>query len=265
MPLHKAHPVKQDGRAQPFGTSRRLGSLTEADVHVRNFERVTYASGLPCFWQGGAPMVEAFEERSRIQSILKRGLDISASIAMLIFLMPLFFFVALVIKLSDPGPVFFRQPRMGLNGEKFDIFKFRTMHYNNCSIEGVEQTRENDVRITSIGKFLRRTSIDELPQFLNVLLGDMSLVGPRPHVDGQLAGGRPYSEIVPYYDMRLAMKPGITGWAQVNGLRGSTEDIFRARARIEHDVTYIQNASFILDLKILFLTLKNEFLSGSGS
>lgn len=234
-------------------------------VPVHKGVKVSSASGLPVFWRGKTPVTGKAEQSASLQLGLKRALDIAAAISLLIFLFPLLVFVAVAIKISDPGPVLFRQPRMGLNGEKFGIFKFRTMRVAQCSVEGVQQTQLNDPRISPLGGFLRRTSIDELPQFINVLLGHMSMVGPRPHVAGQLAGGQPYKDVVPYYDDRLRVRPGITGWAQINGLRGSTEDTEMARARVDHDLAYIQNLSVSLDIKILFLTVKREFLTGHGN
>lgn len=173
--------------------------------------------------------------------------------------------VAIAIKLADPGPAFFLQLREGRDGQSFRIIKFRTTRHAEANPAGASQTRSGDTRVSATGAFLRRTSIDELPQFLNVLKGDMSLVGPRPHVKGQLAAGRPYRELVSFYDLRLSVKPGITGWAQVNGLRGSTEDPDKARARIEHDVAYIQNQSLALDVKILMMAAAREFIGGTGN
>jgi lipopolysaccharide/colanic/teichoic acid biosynthesis glycosyltransferase len=118
--------------------------------------------------------------------------------------------------------------------------------------------------VTPVGRFLRRTSLDELPQLVNVIVGDMSLVGPRPHVEGMLAAGVDYAELVPYYNLRHVMRPGLSGWAQANGLRGPTDSAEAARARIDHDVAYIQNFSIWLDLKIIWLTLVKEFVTGSG-
>jgi lipopolysaccharide/colanic/teichoic acid biosynthesis glycosyltransferase len=138
------------------------------------------------------------------------------------------------------------------------------MYVDRCDDSGEQQTLAEDDRIMPIGHFIRRTSIDELPQLLNVLTGDMSVVGPRPHVAGQRAGGLPYREVVPYYEKRHSMLPGLTGWAQANGFRGSTIDIKHAVARVDHDIAYIQNFSFWLDLKIVIRTAAREFITGSG-
>lgn len=194
--------------------------------------------------------------------VAKRVLDVVGATVGLVLLAPLFVLVSLAIKLTSPGPVLFRQKREGLKGEVFDALKFRSMAVTLGDASGISQTVKNDPRVTPVGRFIRRTSIDELPQLLNVLKGEMSLVGPRPHVPGMMAAGRPYRELVSYYDRRLEMLPGITGWAQVNGLRGETRNPSKARERIDHDLAYIQNFSIWLDLKILALTIAREFLTG---
>jgi putative colanic acid biosynthesis UDP-glucose lipid carrier transferase len=158
--------------------------------------------------------------------------------------------VALLIKLSSKGPVFFIQKRTGLNKKTFPCFKFRTMVVNEQSDE--KQAQSNDSRITGLGNILRKTSIDELPQFLNVLLGHMSVVGPRPHM---LKHTDEYSKIIDDFMVRHFAKPGITGWAQVNGLRGNTSESELMRKRVEYDVWYIENYTFITDIKIIFLTV----------
>lgn len=197
-------------------------------------------------------------------SVMKRLLDVILAGLGLFALLPLLVIVAVLIKLESPGPVFFRQKREGLNGKLFSVYKFRSMRTELGDATGVAQTVSGDPRVTPIGRFLRRTSIDELPQLINVLLGDMSLVGPRPHVPGMLAGGMQYRELVSYYDERHRVRPGITGWAQVNGLRGSTVDRRVATARIDYDIAYIENWSLGLDLKILFLTVWRELTRGTG-
>jgi polysaccharide biosynthesis protein PslA len=200
----------------------------------------------------------------RFHLMAKRAFDIVASLLAILALAPLLLIAAVLVVTTSRGPVFFRQEREGLFGMPFHAFKFRTMRVDQCDLSGVNQTVQDDPRITPIGKFLRRTSIDELPQLLNVLLGEMSLVGPRPHVANMQAGGMGYRELVPYYDQRLAMVPGLTGWAQANGLRGPTHRADLARARVDHDLAYIQNFSFWLDLKIIWLTIRREFLNGGG-
>lgn len=187
------------------------------------------------------------------KQILKRIFDIGFSLFVMIFLLSwLVPIVALVIKLESKGPVFFMQKRSGLNNVPFGCIKFRSMTVNKSS--DLMTTTKNDSRVTKFGTFIRKTSIDELPQFINVLLGDMSVVGPRPHM---LSQTELYSKITKKYMTRHIVKPGITGWAQVMGSRGeifSDEDMEK---RIEKDIWYIQNWSFFLDIKIIFLTLYN--------
>jgi exopolysaccharide biosynthesis polyprenyl glycosylphosphotransferase len=196
--------------------------------------------------------------------VAKRCFDVVVASFVLLLLAPGILIIAVTIKVTSPGPVLFRQRRYGLNSQTFEIYKFRTMYVDAADHSGVRQTRDGDPRVTPLGRLLRRSSLDELPQLWNVLKGDMSLVGPRPHVPGMLGGGMLYEELVPYYFDRHRMRVGITGLAQVNGLRGSTEDPFVARARIDHDLEYIKNWSLLLDVKILIVTARREFLSGNG-
>ncbi|MTI07203.1 sugar transferase [Roseibium denhamense] len=209
----------------------------------------------------GAPLAAA---RRKPQGWLKRLVDIAGAGFGLVLLAPLLIGIAAAIKLTSPGPVFFRQSRYGLNGMRFTIFKFRTMHVDQCDAAGVKQACANDPRITGIGKFLRRSNFDELPQLLNVLKGDMSLVGPRPHVPGMYAAGVPYEEFDKRYMERHQVRPGITGLAQVNGFRGETRDEHAARMRLEHDLDYIEKQSVQLDLKIIASTIVREFFKGNG-
>lgn len=206
-----------------------------------------------------------FNSGPKLQRIAKRLLDIAVSTALILVLSPLLVAVALAIKLTSHGPVLFRQPRYGLDSELFDVLKFRSMYTDRGDRSGVAQTRARDPRITPIGKFIRRTNIDELPQLVNVLRGDMSLVGPRPHVPGMRAAGVHYEALVPRYFSRHRVRPGITGLAQVNRLRGSTADAKFAKARIDYDIAYIENWSLFLDMRILWLTLKTEIARGTGS
>ena len=162
--------------------------------------------------------------------------------------------IALAIKLDSSGPIFFRQPRVGLDGRIFRIWKFRTMYQNNGDLEGAKLTVRNDPRVTRIGVFLRRWSIDEIPQLLNVLAGDMSIVGPRPHPIMANVNLRSYAELVTGYDSRHQVKPGITGWAQVNGWRGETTAVFQLERRVAHDLEYIAKRSLRFDLWIIILT-----------
>jgi Undecaprenyl-phosphate glucose phosphotransferase len=167
------------------------------------------------------------------------------------FVAPLMLIVALAIKLDSRGPVLFRQKRYGMNNEEFDVFKYRTMYHGRPPETGVPQATRGDPRVTKLGNFLRRTSLDELPQLFNVLNGSMSLVGPRPHA---VEHNKLYDEIISGYSARHRVKPGITGWAQVNGLRGETDTPDKMEARVKHDVYYIENWSVMLDFKILSKT-----------
>lgn len=199
-----------------------------------------------------------------IQRALKRSVDVAGASLLILAASPLLIGIAAAIRLSSPGPILFKQQRYGLNAELFEIYKFRTMSVDEEDRSGVAQTRKNDPRVTSIGKALRRLNLDELPQLFNVLRGDMSLVGPRPHVPGMRAGGLLYEHLVPNYHLRHRMRPGMTGLAQINRLRGSTSDAKFAKARIEYDIAYTSSWSLVLDLRILWLTFKTEVLRGSG-
>lgn len=185
---------------------------------------------------------------------VKRLFDILFSSAFLIVSPIIFIPVAIAIKLSSPGPVFFRQKRTGYMGEDFWCYKFRTMRVNDDA-DSV-QASKNDPRKTRLGDFLRRTSIDELPQFINVLKGDMSVVGPRPHM---LKHTEDYSRLINNYMVRHFIKPGITGWAQVMGYRGQTEELWQMEKRVEHDIWYIEHWTFLLDIKIIIRTVINAF------
>ena len=181
----------------------------------------------------------------------KRCIDISLTFIVLALLAPLLALVCLAIKLDSRGPLFFRQIRHGFNGRPFRIFKFRTMKASACG-EPLRQATRDDPRITPVGRILRRTNIDELPQLFNVIRGNMSLVGPRPHAESH---NTEYEKLISNYAFRHHMLPGITGWAQVQGLRGETKTLDRMVERVEADLWYVNNWSFLLDLKILLRTL----------
>ncbi len=186
---------------------------------------------------------------------LKRSFDILFSSIVLVTLYPIMYIViGLMIKLTSPGPVLFRQMRTGLYGKDFKCYKFRTMRVN--AEADLVQAAKDDPRKTSIGDFLRRTNLDEFPQFINVFLGDMSVVGPRPHM---LKHTEQYSALIDKYMIRHLVKPGITGWAQVTGYRGETRTIEQMEGRVKRDVWYIENWSFFLDLKIIVVTVLNMF------
>lgn len=174
---------------------------------------------------------------------------------MLVAVSPILAITALAIKLDSRGPVLFVQKRFGFNNDVIEVLKFRTMHIGRCDESGASRTIKSDPRVTRVGRVLRWLSLDELPQLVNVLRGDMSLVGPRPHALAMKAGDRLYSEVVEQYLHRHRVKPGITGWAQVNGLRGEVDTLEKGRARVTHDLYYIENWSLWLDVKILIKTL----------
>ncbi|WP_029670938.1 sugar transferase [Hyphomicrobium sp. 802] len=200
-----------------------------------------------------------------IQLAIKRAVDVFAASTLIVVASPILLGAALAIKVTSRGPILFKQSRYGLNNELFGIYKFRSMRIDLGDATGVRQTKADDPRVTSVGKILRRTNIDELPQLFNVLFGDMSLVGPRPHVPGMRAGGLLYEELVPHYFKRHRMRPGITGLAQINRLRGSTTDAKFAKARIEYDLAYAESWSLFLDFRILWQTFKSEVFRGTGS
>ena len=190
--------------------------------------------------------------KSRFNRIVKRGFDLAVSGTFLLFYPLVYIPMAIAIKKSSPGPVYFRQERTGYRGRTFRCLKFRTMKVNSTSDSA--QATADDPRKTKIGDFLRRTSIDELPQFLNVWKGDMSVVGPRPHM---LKHTEEYTRLVDSYMVRHAVKPGITGWAQVNGYRGITDELWKMERRVECDVWYIENWTLLLDIKIMIRTVLN--------
>lgn len=189
-----------------------------------------------------------------LNSAIKRTFDFAFSTVFLIVSPIIFIPVAIGIKMSSPGPVFFRQKRTGYRGNEFSCLKFRTMRVNATADSA--QATEDDPRKTRFGDFLRRTSIDELPQFINVWLGQMSVVGPRPHM---IKHTEEYSRLINKYMVRHIVKPGITGWAQVNGYRGLTDEVWKMEKRVEHDVWYIEHWNFFLDLKIVVRTVINAF------
>jgi len=201
-------------------------------------------SGMPVINLSGTPMTGA---EQKIKSVFDRVV----SSLLTILLLPVLLLIALLVRLSGPGPVLFRQKRHGIGGDAIEIFKFRSMIHDAELLGEVDQASREDQRITPIGRFLRRSSLDELPQLFNVLLGEMSLVGPRPH---PLELNKLFKSRIPKYMLRHKVKPGITGWAQINGYRGITDTEEKMALRIEHDLWYIQNWSLWLDIKILLQT-----------
>jgi len=187
-----------------------------------------------------------------LNKAIKRGFDLLVSSFVLLCSPIVFLPIAIGVKLSSPGPVFFRQERTGYRGKSFQCLKFRSMRVNDKS--DTLQATKDDPRKTKFGNFIRKTSLDELPQFINVFKGDMSIVGPRPHMVQQT---HEYSELIDKYMLRHTIKPGITGWAQVNGFRGPTDELWKMEKRVELDVWYTENWNFMLDIKIMFLTVFN--------
>lgn len=204
-------------------------------------------------FMGGVPMLDVVNKPLKgWKYFIKNAEDKFLGIFFLMVLLPLFLFIALAIKLESKGPVMFRQKRHGFNNKEFFIFKFRTMFHGRPSEEGVPQAKRGDPRVTRVGAFLRRTSLDELPQLLNVMGGTMSVIGPRPHA---VEHNDKYCQTINSYFGRHRVKPGITGWAQVNGLRGETQTPGKMQARYDYDVHYIENWSVMLDIRILVMTL----------
>jgi putative colanic acid biosynthesis UDP-glucose lipid carrier transferase len=204
---------------------------------------------------GHIPVISVRSEplENMLNRFLKRAFDIGFSIFILVFVLSwLFPILALLIKLGSKGPVLFVQIRSGRDNKPFKCFKFRSMKVNTDSNK--KQATKGDARITKLGAFMRRTSVDELPQFLNVLIGNMSIVGPRPHM---ISHTKQYSQLIDKFMVRHFLKPGITGYAQINGLRGETKTTEAMMKRVEADVWYLENWSFLLDLKIIFLTVWN--------
>ncbi len=209
---------------------------------------------------GNIPVLMLWQRPFRdINGILKRTEDLIISLIAVILLSPVFLIAAIAVRLSGPGPILFVQPRHGFNNEEINVFKFRTMHADKVDVGGHATTTRHDPRVTGVGRWLRRSSIDELPQLFNVIIGDMSLVGPRPHAIHMKVGDRHYQDAVRGYASRHRVKPGITGLAQVNGLRGEIRTIDRAEQRVKFDKRYIETWSLGLDLKILVLTARAIF------
>ena len=186
-----------------------------------------------------------------INSMIKRIMDVVFSLLILLLIAPLMLLIAIGVKLSSPGPVLFKQRRYGLDGQEIVVYKFRSMTVMEDG-EQVNQATRCDPRITRFGGFLRKTSLDELPQFINVLQGRMSIVGPRPHA---VSHNELYRSLIKGYMIRHKVKPGITGWAQVKGFRGETDTIEKMQARIDYDLDYLRNWSVFLDLLIIFKTI----------
>ena len=209
----------------------------------------------------GVLSLPSVEEDYYTPTSQKIVLDWTLAALLLVILIVPCLFIAAAIKLDSSGDVFFRQPRVGFRNQRFIIWKFRTMQSTANDLGGTQLTARGDPRITRVGNWLRKWSIDEWPQLLNVLAGEMSLVGPRPHALHAKAGDRFYQDVVPNYTRRHSVKPGITGWAQVNGWRGETTKYHQIEQRVAYDLEYIENQSLKLDLWIMRLTVVREIRS----
>lgn len=224
---------------------------------VSGFDRV-----LPCEYLGENPVfVVQRRPLSEVQSLEKGIVDLLLAALISFFILPFLLFVVVAIKLDSKGPIFFRQPRIGKNGKEFLVYKFRSMHTHMSDLMAATQTSRNDPRVTRVGRWLRKLSIDEIPQLLNVLKGEMSLVGPRPHAPHTRAGGLLLDDALAEYVLRYHVKPGITGWAQINGARGELVTIDDLKKRVTYDLEYIRRWSLLFDFKIMFLTVIREVFS----
>jgi putative colanic acid biosysnthesis UDP-glucose lipid carrier transferase len=209
----------------------------------------------------GVPVISVCETPFRgLDGVLKRASDIALASVALLLLSPVMLVAAIAVKVSSPGPVIFRQRRYGLGGEEIIVYKFRSMTVTEDG-DRIQQARRNDERVTRVGAFLRRTSLDELPQLVNVLQGRMSVVGPRPHA---VAHNEMYRGLIKSYMLRHKVRPGITGWAQVNGLRGETDTLEKMEARVRCDLEYLRNWSLRLDLLIIWRTVLVLFRDASA-
>ena len=244
--------LPDQGAVRTLNLIEELGDTTVSVYYVPDFKsfnlletQITEVEGVPMIEVAETPFFGA-------DGLLKRVFDIAFAFFALIMLAPVMLGLAIAVKLSSPGPALFKQKRYGLNGKSYSVYKFRSMIVGEAKDRELKQATRGDPRITRVGAFIRRTSLDELPQFLNVLRGDMSVVGPRPH---SVSHNELYRKEVRQYMMRHKVKPGITGWAQVHGLRGETAQLERMAERIKYDLEYIRNWSPGLDLRIILMTI----------
>lgn len=247
--------------ALPWSADTRLQQLVSqlalTPVRIRlapDLASFAFASR-PVVLLGEMPVMTLFERPISGVDAWAKALEdrILGGIAILL-VSPLLLFVAIAIRLDSPGPILFRQPREGFNNRPFHVYKFRSMHHGHAQVENIQQASRGDPRVTRVGRVLRALSIDELPQLFNVMQGNMSLVGPRPHAASTRAGGRLFSDVVLSYAARHKVKPGITGWAQVCGWRGETDTEDKLVKRFEHDLYYIENWSIWFDIYIMLRT-----------
>lgn len=231
------------------------------DAHETTLERPRLTTTTVA-WQASPYAIPLYHRRVTLplplagwRGTAKRGIDVAVSLLALALHAPLLLLIAIAIKLDSPGPVLFRQPRIGLHNRPFELLKFRTMHHRPPDRGRLLQTCPHDPRVTRIGALLRQTSLDELPQLWNVLRGEMSLVGPRPHAPGTCAGGTPFEQVTERYPRRHQVRPGMTGLAQVRGWRGQTDTEEKLLRRLDSDLEYIATWSLRLDCLILARTV----------
>lgn len=259
------HDIDEVWIAVPLEQTRRLRDVLESlRFSTANVRFVPDLFGLFLINHGVSqildmPMFDLTASPMTGVNRLVKGLeDRVLSLLILIVISPLLLALAIGVKLSSPGPVFFRQKRLGWDGKTFEIYKFRSMRLHDEPEGQIVQATRDDPRLTRLGAWMRRTSLDELPQFINVLQGRMSIVGPRPHA---IAHNEAYKDQVAGYMLRHKVKPGITGWAQVNGWRGETDTLEKMQRRVEHDLYYIEHWSLLFDLKIIFWTIFKGFVN----
>jgi Undecaprenyl-phosphate glucose phosphotransferase len=255
--------------AIPMSAEKRLLHILKqlwelpVDIRISAASSELKLSAKAYSYLGRLPLLSVFDRPlSGWDNFLKACLDRTLAAILLVLLAPVFVCVALAIKLDSKGPVFFRQKRFGFNNEMVDVFKFRSLHIDQSDANATKLVTKNDKRVTRVGRFIRKSSLDELPQLVNVLRGDLSLVGPRPHAKEAKAADALYEQVVDGYFARHRVKPGITGWAQINGWRGETDTFEKVQQRVKHDLEYIDTWSLGLDLYILLKTpfslLKSE-------
>ena len=247
--------------ALPLSAEERLADLTKklwilpVDIRLSAYTQKLRFRPRAYSYIGNIPFFDVFDQPlSDWDWIVKAGFDRLLSLAAIAVLSPVMLAVACAVKLESRGPVLFRQKRYGFNNELIEVFKFRSMYVEQCDQTASRLVSQNDPRVTKVGRFIRKSSLDELPQFFNVLRGDLSLVGPRPHATQAKAEEKLYDDLVEGYFARHRVKPGITGWAQINGWRGETDTKDKILRRIEHDLYYIENWSVLFDLYILAKT-----------
>ena len=266
-PYIREHGIKEVYITLPLSSQPRIAEMLEriqgttASVYyVPDIPGISVVQGR-LHELNGVPVLGICETPfTGMNEVLKRASDIVLASIILLLISPVLLVIAIGVKLSSPGPVIFVQRRNGLDGEEIPVYKFRSMRVQDDGAV-VKQATKNDPRITRFGSILRKTSLDELPQFINVLQGHMSIVGPRPHA---VAHNEMYRQAIKGYMVRHKVRPGITGWAQVNGFRGETETVEKMKARVEYDLDYLRNWSLWLDLRIILRTIRLVFFDRSA-